>query len=130
MTMKRIVWYELSGMAKSLGVVPIFALLLVAGCSQNPDIRQGHGSSSGVTSKYDDEFYDCIKAGIHGSTEVFVVKEREGSSFFLGNPDPAKASGLVEMSGSRGDKNYSVHQRHAWYDRGRLINTANRCSRV
>lgn len=130
MNMKPIVWRGLSGMVKSLGVALLSVLLLVGGCSQNPDIRHGHGSSSGITQKYDDEFFDCIKSGIHAGAEVFVVKEGETSSFFVGNPDPIKAAGLVEISGSQSDRKYSVYQRHAWYDQGRLITTAVRCSKV
>jgi len=129
MTVKNVVRHEYSVVRKGLSAAFLPTLLLV-GCAQSPDIRLGHDSYSGTTLKHDVEFFDCIKADVHKGEETFVVKDNETSMLFVGKPDPVQASGLVELSGSPGDRSYSVYQRHAWYDHGRLIKAAVLCAKV
>lgn len=105
-------------------------LLLAAGCAYNPDIRQGHDNVSGVTAKGNADYIACIKDDIQGGIETFTVEENGKTKLFVGNLDPNKAAGLVELSGSAGGNYYSVHQRDAWYDKGRLIDAAMECSKA
>ncbi|VVN86374.1 hypothetical protein [Pseudomonas fluorescens] len=105
-------------------------LLLAAGCAHNPDIRQGGDNFSGVTAKANADYIACIKDDIQGGIKTFTVEENGKTNLFIGSLDPDKASGLVELSGSAGEKRYSVHQRDAWYDKGRLIDAAMECSRA
>lgn len=105
-------------------------LLLTTACAHNPDIRLGHDNVSGVTAKGSTDYIACIKNEVQGGAETFTQDENGKTHLFIGSADPNKATGLVELSSSKGETYYSVYQRNAWYDKGRLINTALVCSRA
>jgi hypothetical protein len=105
-------------------------LLLATGCAYNPDIRQSHDNTSGFTARDNSDYVACVKDEVKEGTETFTEEENGKTRLFIGSTDPNKASGLVELSSSGGENRYSVYQRNAWQDKGRLINTALVCSRA
>ena len=108
----------------------ISVLLLATGCAYNPDIRQSHDNTSGFTTRENADYVACVKDEVRGDTETFTEEENGKTRLFIGSTDPNKASGLVEFSSSQGENHFSVYQRNAWQDKGRLINTALVCSRA
>lgn len=113
------------------GKVSILSILLLAtGCAYNPDIRQSHDNTSGLTARDNSAYVACVKDEVKEGTETFTEEENGKTRLFIGSTDPNKASGLVELSSSGGENRYSVYQRNAWQDKGRLINTALMCSRA
>ncbi|MDH4608420.1 hypothetical protein [Pseudomonas sp. BN102] len=105
-------------------------LLLATGCAYNPDIRQSHDNTSGFTTRENADYVACVKDEVKADTETFTEEENGKTRLFIGSADPNTASGLVEFSSSEGENHYSVYQRNAWQDKGRLINTALACSRA
>ncbi|MNJ43135.1 hypothetical protein D3C77_381290 [compost metagenome] len=105
------------------------AALLVAGCAYNPDIRLEQNHIGGLTSKDHQAYIACIKRDIKNGTQAFTVEDSGKVNLFIGSADPATATGLVEVLKINGRGVYSVYQRHAWADKGKLINVAQRCSR-
>ncbi|MNJ41394.1 hypothetical protein D3C77_363170 [compost metagenome] len=103
--------------------------LLVAGCAYSPDIRLGRNHVSGLTSKDHKTYIACIKREIKNGTQMFTAEDNGKISLFIGSADPATATGFVEVFRVSGRGVYSVYQRHAWADKGKLINVAQRCSR-
>ncbi|MBD2838294.1 hypothetical protein ID144_14695 [Pseudomonas sp. JM0905a] len=111
------------------GSVLILSTLLIAtGCAQNPDIRSSRDGTSGVTSRANSDYVNCVKDGIRHDAETFTSEENGKTLLFVGSTDPNEASGLVELSDGQGQKQFSVFQRNAWQDKGRLINAAMFCS--
>ncbi|MFC5698093.1 hypothetical protein ACFPU0_21370 [Pseudomonas sp. GCM10022186] len=111
-------------------VLLLSTLLIATGCAQNPDIRASRDGTSGVTSRADTDYVNCVKDGIRHDAATFTQAENGKTLFFMGSTDPAKASGLVELSSAPGQSHFSVYQRNAWQDKGRLINAAVMCSRA
>lgn len=105
-------------------------LLLATGCAYNPDIRQSHDNTSGFTTRENSDYVACVKDEVKADTDTFTEEENGKTRLFIGSTDPNRASGLVELSSSEGENHYSVYQRNAWQDKGRLINTALACSRT
>lgn len=105
-------------------------LLLATGCAQNPDIRQSHDNTSGFTTRENADYVACVKDEVKSDTETFTEEENGKTRLFIGSTDPNKATGLIELSSTEGENRYSVYQRNAWQDKGRLINTALVCSRA
>ena len=103
--------------------------LLVAGCAYSPDIRLDRNHVSGLTSKDHKTYIACVKRDIKNGTQTFTVEGSGKVSLFIGSADPAPATGLVEVFIVSGRSVYSVYQRHAWADKGKFINVAQRCSR-
>ena len=111
------------------GSVLILSTLLIAtGCAQNPDIRSSRDGTSGVTSRANPDYMNCVKSGIRHDAQTFTSEENGKTLLFVGSTDPEKASGLVELSDAQGQKQFSVFQRNAWQDKGRLINAAMMCA--
>jgi hypothetical protein len=112
------------------GSILILSTLLIAtGCStHNPDIRSSRDGTSGVTSQANPDYLNCVKGEIRQDVRTFTSEENGKTLLFVGDTDPAKAFGLVELSSGQGPTQYSVYQRNAWQDKGRLINAARMCS--
>ncbi|MFZ6048613.1 hypothetical protein ACFW0H_21120 [Pseudomonas sp. CR3202] len=119
-----------SAFFRSGKVLLLSSLLIATGCAQNPDIRASRDGTSGITSRADTEYVNCVKGGIRHDAATFTQEENGKTLFFVGSTDPAKASGLVELSNAPGQNHFSVYQRNAWQDKGRLINAAVMCSRA
>ncbi len=111
-------------------VLLLSTLLIATGCAHNPDIRASRDGTSGVTDRTNPEYVGCVTDGIRQDAETFTLEENGKTLLFVGSTDPAKASGLVELSSAQGQNHFSVYQRHAWQDKGRLINAAVMCSRA
>ncbi|MDT4855348.1 hypothetical protein FQZ97_896990 [compost metagenome] len=73
---------------------------------------------------------NCVENGIRQNAQTFTQEENGKTLLFVGSSDPAKASGLVELTSAEGQNQFSVYQRAAWQDRGRLINAALACART
>lgn len=114
------------------GTILILTILLTTtGCSTHaPDIRSSRDGTTGVTSKANADYLNCVKGEIRHGAQTFTSEADGKTLLFVGDTDPAKASGLVELSSGQGQKQYSVYQRNAWQDKGRLINAARMCSSV
>ncbi|NQD94137.1 hypothetical protein HP532_15930 [Pseudomonas sp. CrR25] len=128
--MKNSTRYNRSFSLTACGAVLLSGLLLSAGCAQNPDIRLGHDRASGTTLKGSTAFISCIKDEVREDIDVVATEESGNTNLFVGSLDPNSASGLVEISTAGDETLYSVYQRYAWQDKGRLINTAVMCSRT
>lgn len=104
-------------------------LLLAAGCSHNPDIRLDRNHANGVTAADTQAYMACIKHALGNGTETFVVESNDTINLYIGSADPNTAAGLVELSRGNAQTAYTVYQRHAWVDKGRLIDTAQGCAK-
>ncbi|MNZ31340.1 hypothetical protein D3C78_486340 [compost metagenome] len=71
----------------------------------------------------------CIKHELESGTRTFAVENNGKINLFIGSIDPTTAAGLVELSRASGQTTYTVYQRHAWVDKGRLINAAQGCAK-
>ncbi|MBV7576696.1 hypothetical protein KW846_28660 [Pseudomonas sp. PDM32] len=107
----------------------VYTLLLVAGCSHHSDIELDRNHADGVTAKGTQAYIACIKHELTSGTKTFTVENSGSINLFIGSIDPTTAAGLVELSRVNGQTTYSVNQRHAWVDKGRLINAAQECSK-
>ncbi|MCY1390311.1 hypothetical protein D3C76_115660 [compost metagenome] len=109
------------------GTVSLLALLLLAtGCAHNPDVRVGGDKVPGVTNQSSTDYIACIKEELPKGTQTFDVEDNGKTHLFIGSQNPDQASGLVEL----GANSFTVYQQYAWYDKGRLINTALACDRA
>lgn len=106
------------------------ALLVATGCTHNPDIRGSNDGTTGTTDRSSADYISCVKDGIRSDVTTYTQEEGGKTLLFVGNTDPNQATGLLEVSNTQGEKPYSVYQRHAWQDKGRLINAAMQCSRA
>ncbi len=118
-----------SASIRSGSILILSTLLIATGCStHNPDIRSSRDGTSGFTNKASPDYLNCVKGEIRPDAQTFTAEENGKTLLFVGDTDPAKASGLVELSSGQGQNQYSVYQRNAWQDKGRLINAARLCS--
>ncbi|MCW2271000.1 hypothetical protein D3C77_16620 [compost metagenome] len=108
----------------------LFVACLLAGCAQNPDIREGDDYTSGSTGKSPPDYVVCVQDELQGSpnSKTYTVKENDTLKLFVESTDPNKATGLVEVHGSGSQHQFSAYQRDAWYDKGRLLDAALMCS--
>ncbi|MGO4312355.1 hypothetical protein AB4Z35_21250 [Pseudomonas sp. KB_15] len=103
--------------------------LLFAGCSHNLDIRLDRNHANGVTVKDTHTYMACIKRELGSGTQIFTEESNGKINLFIGSTDPITAAGLVELSRGNVQTTYTVYQRHAWVDKGRLINVAQGCAK-
>ena len=103
-------------------------LLLAAGCSHNPDIGLDRNHASGVTTQGTQAYMACIKCALGSGTKMFTVENNDTIKLFIGSTNHDTAAGLVELSRGNVQTSYTVYQRHAWVDKGRLINVAQGCA--
>ncbi|BAU76029.1 hypothetical protein [Metapseudomonas furukawaii] len=106
------------------------ALLLATGCAHDPDIRASRDGTSGMTTRPAAEYLSCVKEDVGYRTDTFTEEEDGKTLLYVGSTDPNRASGLVELSSAQGGNHFSVRQRSAWQDKGRLINVALMCSKA
>lgn len=104
-------------------------LLLLAGCAHNPDIRTSGDNVDGITSKSDKAYIDCVKDEVQSYTSTYTVENGGKTDLFIGSTNPGTTDGLVEVSSANGHSLYTAYQRDAWYDKGRLLDAAQACSR-
>lgn len=104
-------------------------LLPVTGCSHNSVIGLERNHANGVTAKGTQAYMDCLKHELSNGTNTFAVENNGRIKLFIGSMDPATAAGLVELSRANGQTTYTVYQRDAWVDKGRLINSAQGCAK-
>ncbi|MNF47748.1 hypothetical protein D3C84_289590 [compost metagenome] len=107
----------------------VYTLLLVAGCSHHSDIGLDRNHASGFTAKGTQAYMACLKHELSNGTNTFTVENNGRIKLFIGSIDPTTAAGLVELSRASGQTTYTVYQRHAWVDKGRLINAAQGCAK-
>ena len=103
--------------------------LLVAGCSHNLDIKRDRNHASGVTVKDTHTYMACIKHELGSGTQTFTVGNNGKINLLIGSADTIMAAGLVELSRGNVQTTYTVYQRHAWVDKGRLIDAAQGCAK-
>lgn len=103
--------------------------LLIAGCSHNLDISRDRNHANGVTVKDTQAYMACIKHALGSGTQTFAVENNDTINLYIGSADPNTAAGLVELSRGNVQTTYTVYQRHAWVDKGRLINAVQGCSK-
>jgi len=107
----------------------VYTLLLVVGCSHHSDIGLDRNHANGVTAKGTQAYIACIKHELTSGTKAFTVENNGSINLFMGSIDPTTAAGFVELSRASGQTTYTVYQRHAWVDKGRLINAAQGCAK-
>lgn len=107
-----------------------FATLLLSGCAQNPDVRDGHDSTSGITERSAPAYLGCVKGELPGNAKVYEVDDAGAVRLFVDSTDPDKANGLVEVRGTGTQHQFTAYQRDAWYDHGRLLDAALMCSKA
>lgn len=127
--MKSTILGKLSKTFSNNKVSVVCTLLLVAGCAHNPDIRVGHDNVDGVTSIGSTAYIDCVKEETNNGTPTFTVENNGKTDLFFGSKDPNRADGLIELSSANGHSAYTAYERDAWYDRGRLLDAAQACSK-
>nr|WP_194790719.1 hypothetical protein [Pseudomonas sp. UFMG81] len=103
---------------------------VLVGCAHDPDIRAGHDNTFGATAKAPPEYLGCVKGELPASAKVFMVENQGSHELYVQSTDPNKADGLVKVTGSGGQHQYSAYQRDAWYDHGRLLDAALMCART
>ncbi|MNQ35414.1 hypothetical protein D3C85_488990 [compost metagenome] len=107
----------------------VYTLLLVAGCSHHSDIGLDRNHANGVTAKGTQAYIACIKHELTSGTKTFTVEDNGSINLLIGSIDRTTAVGLVQLSRVSGQTTYTVYQRHAWVDKGRLINAAQGCAK-
>ncbi|WP_342243236.1 hypothetical protein [Pseudomonas sp. OTU5201] len=117
-----------SALIRSGSFALLSALLIATGCTHNPDIRASRDGTSGITTRANPDYISCVKDGIRQDAQTFTTEESGKTLLFVGSTEPDKAYGLVELTSGQGQNHYSVYQRNAWQDKGRLINAARMCS--
>ncbi|WDY60604.1 hypothetical protein [Pseudomonas sp. PSKL.D1] len=115
---------------KSSLLVPILSALLMAGCAQNPDIRDGHGSTSGTTARSAPDYLGCVKGELQSGSKTYLIDDNGSAKLFVDSTDPNTAGGLVEVQGSGSQRQFTAYQRDAWYDHGRLLDAALMCKKA
>ncbi|OUM22832.1 hypothetical protein [Pseudomonas putida] len=111
-------------------VVSTFATVFVAGCAQNPDVRDGHDYTSGTTAKSPPAYLGCVKGELPVNVKTYEVDGDHSVRLFIESTDPSKAEGLVELRSTGGQHQFTAYQRDAWYDHGRLLDAALMCSKA
>lgn len=106
------------------------ASLLVAGCAQNPDVRDSHDYTAGTTVKSPPAYLGCVKGELQGNVKTYEVEGDNAVRLFVESTDPDKAEGLVELRGTGSERHFTAYQRDAWYDHGRLLDAALMCSKA
>lgn len=107
-----------------------FTSLFVAGCAQNPDVRDGHDYTSGTTAKSPPAYLGCVQGELQGHVKTYQVDGDNSVTLFLDSTDPNKAGGLVVMRSTGTEHPFTAYQRDAWYDHGRLLDAALMCSKA
>lgn len=107
----------------------ICVLLLSAGCAHDPDIRASHDNIAGVTSKGDKAYIECVKEEVKGYTSTSTVENNGRTELFLGSTNPTTTDGVVVVASANGHSTFTAYQRDAWYDKGRLLDAAQACSK-
>ncbi|AXM94745.1 hypothetical protein DVB73_02330 [Pseudomonas plecoglossicida] len=107
-----------------------FATIFVAGCAQNPDVREGHDYTSGTTQRSTPDYLGCVKSELEGSATTYEVGAGDSIKLYVDSTDPTKANGLVELQGSGAQRQFTAYQRDAWYDHGRLLDAALMCKKA
>lgn len=110
-------------------LVSTFATVFMAGCAQNPDVRDGHDYTSGTTAKSPPAYLGCVKGELPGNVKTYDVGDHS-VRLFIESTDPNKAGGLVELRSTGGQHQFTAYQRDAWYDHGRLLDAALMCSKA
>jgi hypothetical protein len=111
-------------------LVSTLATVFLAGCAQNPDVRDGHDYTSGTTAKSPPAYLGCVKGELPGNVKTYEVDGDHSVRLFIESTDPSKAEGLVELRSTAGQQRFTAYQRDAWYDHGRLLDAALMCSRA
>ena len=109
---------------------PALATLLMAGCAQNRDVRDGHDYTSGSTAKSPPAYLGCVKGELAGNVKAYEVDGDNSVRLFIESTDPTKADGLVELRSTGAQHQFTAYQRDAWYDHGRLLDAALMCSKA
>ncbi|MFJ4067835.1 hypothetical protein ACIPW4_21400 [Pseudomonas sp. NPDC089996] len=107
-----------------------FATLFMAGCAQNPDVREGHGYTSGATDRSAPDYLGCVKGELQGDVKTYEVDGDNSVKLYVESTDPNKADGLVELRGTGTQRQFTAYQRDAWYDHGRLLDAALMCKKA
>lgn len=107
-----------------------FVTLFLAGCAQNPDVRDSHDYTSGTTAKSPPAYLGCVKGELQGSVKTYEVDDDNSVKLFIESTDPDKADGLVELRSMGTRHPFTAYQRDAWYDHGRLLDAALMCSKA
>lgn len=107
-----------------------FASLFIAGCAQNPDVRDGHDYTSGTTAKSPPAYLGCVKGELQGNVKTYQIDGDNSVNLFVDSTDPNKAGGLVEVRSTGTRHSFTAYQRDAWYDHGRLLDAALMCSKA
>lgn len=128
--MKSMILGKLSKPIRGRKISWMCALLIISGCAHNPDIRVGHDTVDGVTSRDNNAYIACVKNEVKNGVPTFTVEDNGKTDLFFGSTDPTTTEGLVVLSSANGHSTYSAYQRDAWYDRGRLLDAAQACSRI
>ena len=106
------------------------AMLFMAGCAQNPDVRDSHDYTAGTTMKSPPAYLGCVKGELQSNVKTYEVEGDNAVRLFVESTDPDKAEGLVELRGTGSERHFTAYQRDAWYDHGRLLDAALMCSKA
>lgn len=107
-----------------------FATLFMAGCAQNPDVRNSHDYTSGTTDRSTPAYLGCVKGELQGNVRTYEVDGDNSVKLYVESTDPNKADGLVELRGTGAQRQFTAYQRDAWYDHGRLLDAALMCKKA
>lgn len=105
----------------------LFLAAMLTGCSHTRDIGSSQDQVVGQTARNNAAFVSCMQNDLNAQTQVFASKTDNGSRLLIGAADPAKASAMLELSGSG---SFTAYQRDAWYDKGRFLGSALDCARL
>ncbi|WP_060507140.1 hypothetical protein [Pseudomonas sp. NBRC 111124] len=107
-----------------------FATLFMAGCAHDPDVRDGHDYTSGITERSTPAYLGCVKGELQGNVKTYEVDGDNSVKLYVESTDPTKADGLVELRGTGTERQFTAYQRDAWYDHGRLLDAALMCKKA
>ncbi|QHG65010.1 hypothetical protein [Pseudomonas putida] len=107
-----------------------FATLLMAGCAQNRDVRDGHDYTSGTTDRSTTAYLGCVKGELQGNVKTYEVDGDNSVKLYVESTDLTQAAGLVELHGTGTERQFTAYQRDAWYDHGRLLDAALMCKKA
>lgn len=103
-------------------------LLLVAslvGCSHDSQLSWSRSDAPAELDRF--AYLACVDRQVSAGPTFRSFSETEGE-LLAGSADPQQARGRVLVAERDGDLQVSVWQRHAWQDRGGLINAAYLCA--